>query len=73
MIYNFTVFQQKVDDHTFWVAKSTQLKGCVGQGDTCDEAIKELEENEREWLTTAKEFNIEIPKVDSELPATCSR
>lgn len=66
MKYGFNTFQAKVDDHVFWVAKSNSLKGCVGQGDTLEEAIKELEENEKEWLETAEEYDIPIPAVDIE-------
>ena len=32
MKYEFEVYQMKVEDHLFWVAKSKILKGCVGQG-----------------------------------------
>ena len=39
------------------------LRGCVGQGATIEEAIVELEENERVWLETAKEFGVPIPAV----------
>ena len=31
MKYEFEVYQMKVEDHLFWVAKSKILKGCVGQ------------------------------------------
>lgn len=72
MKYSFSVFQQNANDHTFWIAKSSQLKGCVGQGDTCDEAIRELEENEKEWLETAKEYDIEIPTVEIRKEASFS-
>ena len=61
MLYEFNVYQMEVDDHIFWVAESKALKGCVGQGETSEEAIKELEGNEKEWLDTAKEFGISIP------------
>ncbi|MCM1267597.1 MAG: toxin-antitoxin system HicB family antitoxin [Bacteroidales bacterium] len=61
MKYEFKVFQMQVEEHVFWVAKSTALKGCVGQGDTVQEAIAELEANESEWLTTAAECGIPIP------------
>lgn len=61
MIYEFEAYQMDVDDHLFWVAKSKTLNGCLGQGDTFDEAISELEANEFEWLETAKEFKIPIP------------
>lgn len=63
MKYEFKVYQMQVEDHFFWVAKSESLKGCVGQGETVDEAIKELELNEAEWLDTAKEYGISIPPV----------
>ena len=62
MIYPFSVFQNIVEKHVFWVAKSSSLKGCVGQGDTIAEAIEELENNEHEWLESAREFNIPIPE-----------
>lgn len=61
MKYEFKVYQMQVDEHLFWVAKSTALKGCVGQGETAQEAITELETNEAEWLITAEECDIPIP------------
>lgn len=61
MKYEFKVYQMQVDDHLFWVAKSASLKGCVGQGETAQDAIAELEINETEWLITAKECDIPIP------------
>lgn len=53
MIYPFQSNRQKEGKHSFWVAKSLSLKGCVGQGDTPEKAVAELEENEEEWLSTA--------------------
>ena len=67
MLYPFKVYRDKVDAHVFWVAKSLCLKGCVGQGESVAEAVSELENNELEWMTTAKEFNIPIPEVPTEL------
>lgn len=67
MLYPFQVYQNKVEEHVFWVAKSACLKGCVGQGETAEEAISELETNEREWLVTAKEVGIPIPPVPVEM------
>lgn len=63
MLYPFQVYQSRVEDHVFWVAKSASLKGCVGQGETAEEAISELEANEREWIATAREVGIPIPAV----------
>lgn len=61
MLYEFNVYQTEANCHVFWVAESKALKGCVGQGENFIDAIRELEENEQEWLKTAKEFNIPIP------------
>lgn len=66
MKYPFIVFRTQADHHVFWIAKSTQLNGCVGQGDTQDEAIAELADNEAAWLDTAQEVGIPIPDVPIE-------
>lgn len=66
MKYPFNVFQTQVDDHVFWVAKSTTLKGCVGQGETAQEAVDELASNEIEWIVTAEEVGTSIPIVPIE-------
>lgn len=66
MVYPFRVYQDTVEAHTFWVAKSASLKGCVGQGDTITEAISELENNEQEWLSAASELGIPIPSAPVE-------
>ncbi len=62
MNYGFVLQKMKVEDHVFWIAKSNDLKGCVGQGETAEEAIAELSINEAEWIATAKECGIEIPE-----------
>ena len=61
--YPFKVYQSEVEGHVFWVAKSSSLKGCVGQADLMADAISELEENEKAWLETAKETGIPIPEL----------
>jgi len=66
LLYPFQVYQSMVEQHVFWVAKSMSLKGCVGQGETPQEAISELEANEQDWITTAKEVGIPVPLVPVE-------
>lgn len=66
MKYPFNVFQTKVEGHTFWVAECPTLKGCVGQGDTTDEALAELKTNVDEWLAVAEECGLPIPEVPFE-------
>ena len=65
MIYDYEV-EKISNDKTgseFYVAMSKSLRGCVGQGATTEEAIAELEENERVWLETANVFCVPIPTV----------
>ena len=68
MKYPFSVDQMKVEDHLFWVVESKQLKGCVAQGETIEDALNEMEINEAEWLDAARELGIPIPKVQIEEP-----
>lgn len=63
MKYPFTVYRTKVENHVFWIAESSLLNGCVGQGKTADDAVSELQLNEEEWLETAREYGIDIPEV----------
>lgn len=63
MEYPYYTFNDEVTGHVFWVARSLSLKGCVGQGDTLDAAVNELEANESDWLEEASEFGIVIPKI----------
>ena len=65
MIYDYEV-EKISNDKTgseFYVAISKSLRGCVWQGVTTEEAIAELEENERVWLETANVFGVPIPTV----------
>lgn len=57
---------EEADGERCWVARSESLKGCIGTGDTPEEAAKELEENEVAWLETAQEYGTEIPAVPYE-------
>lgn len=66
MKYAFDVFKTKVEDHEFWVVQSKQLKGCVAQGDTQEEALALFEEIEQDWLESAAEEGIPIPEVEVE-------
>ena len=63
MKYPFTVYKTSANNHTFWVAESLLLRGCVAQGETADEALNELAINEDVWLNTAVEYGIKIPEI----------
>ena len=68
MKYPFRVEIMQAENHVFWAASSLTLDGCVGQGETKEEAIRELEINEKEWLDTAKKHGTtEMTKFDDYL------
>lgn len=62
MEYGFNVSMMEANGEKFWVAKSIDLKGCIGQGDSIDAAIKELRENEQVWIEIAKEEGEQLPE-----------
>lgn len=62
MKYNFKVSKELVEGVPYWIARCLDVDTIVGQGNTPDEAIAELEENEAAWLEFAPEMGIEIPE-----------
>lgn len=64
--YPFSVQQEQVEDHVFWTAVSAVLDGCAGQGETVEEAIRELAVNEEVWIEAANAHDIPAPKAESE-------
>ena len=63
--YSVALVQDGYDQ--YWVAKSNCLSGCIGQGESANDAVKELEENEIAWLETAVEIGMAIPEIPVEV------
>lgn len=59
--YPFTLTPLDEEDGGGWIAEIPDLKGCCADGETPEEAIKNLEEAKRVWLETAFERGISIP------------
>lgn len=66
MNYPYDVYRAQVETHAFWVAKSKVLNGCVGQGDSIEDAVEELQINEIAWIESAKEIGLSIPEIPIE-------
>jgi len=62
MNYGYKLYKMSNEGRTFWAAESLELKGCVAQGESPEEALTELEKNEKEWLCTADEYGIALPE-----------
>lgn len=54
-----------------WLAEVPDLPGCISDGDTPEEAVKNVEDALRSWIVTANEFGDPIPEPGSG-PATAA-
>ena len=54
-------------DTNGYTASIPQLKGCLTCGDDMIQALTNLEDAKREWITVAMTRGIEIPEPDDEL------
>lgn len=72
MIYSFSIYRVENEGDFAWVAESKELKNCLGVGDTQEEAIAELAENEVAWLEMAESNGQSIPCISIEKPSMWS-
>lgn len=62
-LYRIRVYPIKTDtDTTEWAAEFPDLPGCVGAGDTAEEAVTMAMDAKKAWIETAKEEGRKIPK-----------
>lgn len=60
--YEIRVFPSKAaDGSVYWTARFPAIEGCVGGGDTVEEAIAEAQDNLEIYLEFLKEENKRIP------------
>ncbi len=59
--YPFEVYKTVREGHICWVAKSTRLKGCMGQGTFLSDSLSELARNEEAWLKAAVATGVSVP------------
>lgn len=63
MRFNCSIARENVEGKTYWVARCREVPTIIGQGDTPEEALAELEFNEEGWLEIAGEAGLKIPEV----------
>jgi antitoxin HicB len=62
-LYRIRVYPIKTDaDTTEWAAEFPDLPGCVGAGDTAEEAVTMAMDAKKAWIETAMGEGREIPK-----------
>ena len=61
MDYEIKMYTIETTNGIEFVAEIPELKGCIGSGDSYEEALKEVLENKAIYLETLKEMGREIP------------
>ena len=55
------------DEDEAYIAEVPELPGCMADGKTHDEVLKNVTQVIKEWLETAEELGREIPKLKGRL------
>ena len=61
-MYKYTIYIQWSDIDNCYIASVPELPGCMADGKTQEETLKNIQEIIEEWIETAKEMGREIPK-----------
>lgn len=59
--YEIRLYTIETTNGIEYAAEIPKLKGCVGSGDSFDEALQEVLENQEIYIQTLKELGREIP------------
>ena len=59
--YPFEVYKTVREGHICWVAKSTRLKGCIGQGSFLSDSLSDLARNEEVWMKATLASGNSVP------------
>jgi len=72
-MYKYEVIVYWSDEDEAYVAEVPELSGCMADGTTYEEAIKNAQVAAAEWIETAKKLNREIPKPKGKLAPLTSQ
>lgn len=65
MKYEIILYWSEEDNA--YIAEVPELAGCMADGPTANEALRNVEQIAAEWIETAKELGREIPKPKGRL------
>jgi len=63
--YSFTVRPLDEEDGGGWIVEYNDLRGCIGTGDSVEQALHDAMEAKEAWLESALENNIPIPEPNT--------
>lgn len=64
-LYPIRIYPVEEIDGIEWIAEYPDLPGCIGVGDSREDAIQEGEENKEMWLEAARRAGDPIPEPSS--------
>ena len=60
--YRVVLSRLKEEDGGGWLAEMPELKGCISDGETQQEALTNAQEAIRDWIASAEEMGWKVPK-----------
>lgn len=61
-MYKYEVILYWSSDDNYFIAQVPELAGCMADGETQEEALKNVQTVIEEWIETAKELGRDIPQ-----------
>lgn len=68
--YRIEIFPDSIGDRRCYMARHPELVGCMAQGDTPMDALRNLEEARRDYITALLEWRREVPLPKDDVEAT---
>jgi len=60
--YPMRIYTDESSATVEWIAEYPDLPGCVGVGDTMEEALAEAESNKKLWIEAAEKMGADVPE-----------
>lgn len=70
MDYEVVVRPLAEEDGGGWLAEVPDLPGCVSDGETPEEAVRNVQDAIQEWMAAAKEAGREVPQAETPRAST---
>lgn len=70
--YKIKIIKLTEEDGGGYLAYVPELPGCMSDGETLEEALKNVQDTIKCWIETAKELGRKVPEFDKDFPQLLS-